>query len=72
MDELFMKIWRVNMKKYSIEYKYENYSIKEFSWSITKDANRPYAYDDILDAVEEMRYINDLIGSHRIKSVNLV
>lgn len=72
MDVLSMKLWRVRMKKYLIEYKYGIYTTKEFNWSITKDANKPYAYDDILDAVEEMGYINDLIESYRIKSVDLV
>lgn len=60
------------MKKYSIEYKYGKYNTKEFNWSFTKDANRPYVYDDILDAVDEAEYISGLIGLYRRNDANLV
>lgn len=57
------------MKRYSIEYEYGNYVSKEFNWSFTKDANRPYAYDDILEAVEEAEYISGIVDLYMDKTI---
>lgn len=53
------------MKKYSIEYKYGICITKEFNWSLTKDANRLYAYSNIDDATDEMDDMNNLMSYYK-------
>lgn len=50
------------MKKYAAEYKHGKCIITEFSWGITKDANRKYAHKYIEEANREVEEMNNLMS----------